>query len=377
MNRTGPDEDDFDDPPERGSAWGRPGGDWAGMRPTMDNPLTWSLPILRVGGVTVRLHLLFLAFIIVQLSWAIVPSQQSVVDFKLTAIAMAVLVVVVLAHEFGHVLLCRLGDGTADEILMWPLGGLAACHPPHTPRAHFWTALGGLLVHVAILALAGPVLFLLTRDWNVLFPNPLSPLEFARDPAIARSMPLLVLYMVNALSIMVLAFNLLPMFPLDGGRLLHALLWNSKGWSGAMRICVRVGFVTGLALAAFGAIALAWPAVAVAALGLIACYQTDRQLAFGDDLLDFESSRFALDGSIGEQAASGGEEFDDDHDADGSAPAGSGRINGATGTNNRRPAAANEIDRILQKIADLGMTSLTAGERTVLERETERKRREG
>jgi Zn-dependent protease len=240
---------------DRDGSTSRPGGDWAGLRPTMDNPMTWSLPILRIGGVTVRLHLLFLAFIVVQLAWAIVPSQQSPVDFKLTAMALGVLLVVVLAHEFGHVLMCRLAEGEADEILMWPLGGLAMCHPPRTPRAHFWTALGGPLVNLAIIALAAPILMLLTRDWRVVLPDPLNPLDFARDPLIARSLPTLLLYMVNALSVMVLAFNLLPLFPLDGGRILHAMLWKRKGWSGGMRIAVRVGFVVGLALAAYGAIA--------------------------------------------------------------------------------------------------------------------------
>ncbi len=269
----------------------RPGGDWEGIHPTLDNPLTWSLPIARISGLTIRLHVIFIAFIVVQLAWSLVPSQLAVADVRITSYALAALLVVVLAHECGHVLMCRLGEGTADEILLWPLGGLAMGQPHRTPRAHFWTALGGPLVNLAIIALAAPILLLLSRDWHVVFPHPLDPLAFARDPIISRSMPMLLLYMVNALSVMLLAFNLLPMFPLDGGRLLHAMLWQRKGWSSAMRVCVRVGFLTGLALLLYGAVAYAWQAVAVAAFGLLTCYQTDRQLAFSDSVLAMESER--------------------------------------------------------------------------------------
>ena len=54
------------------SRLGRPGGDWRGIRPTFDNPMTWSLPLMRVFGIAVRVHLVFLIFVIVRLAKSLV-----------------------------------------------------------------------------------------------------------------------------------------------------------------------------------------------------------------------------------------------------------------------------------------------------------------
>ena len=51
-----------DDPSDR---IGRPGGDWQGVRPTFDNPMTWSVPLMRFAGIAVRVHLIFIIIIVV------------------------------------------------------------------------------------------------------------------------------------------------------------------------------------------------------------------------------------------------------------------------------------------------------------------------
>ena len=354
-----------DDQPARAGAWGRPGGDWAGVRPTIDNPLTWSLPVLRVAGVTVRVHLLFLAYVVVKLSRAMVPAQGEVLDFKVMAAAMGVLLVVVLAHELGHVLGCRLARGHADEIIMWPLGGLAFCHPPHRWEAHLATAVGGPLVNVAIILLASPLLMAITGDWRVAIPDPLNPLDYLQDPVLRKSWAHIILYMLNAWSMTLLAFNLLPMFPLDGGRITQAVFWSHSGWSASMHTAVRFGLVTGLALAIYGGVILNWPAVAVAAFGLVACYMTERQLRFSDSVLDLEidedqPAAFSDNGARDEATAE-----------DESALATHGP------TISSGVSTATEIDRILHKIAQQGIDSLTQQEQDLLHAETERKRREG
>ena len=56
------DRDYADDPWRR---TGRPGGDWQGIRPTLDNPLSWSLPVGRCFGIAVRVHLIFLVFVVI------------------------------------------------------------------------------------------------------------------------------------------------------------------------------------------------------------------------------------------------------------------------------------------------------------------------
>src|SRR5205085_318874 len=70
------------------------------------------------------------------------------------------LFVSVLLHEFGHCFGARLVDGEANEVLLWPLGGLANCDVPHTPRANFITAAAGPLVNLLLCVLAGGVLLL-------------------------------------------------------------------------------------------------------------------------------------------------------------------------------------------------------------------------
>ena len=71
------------------------------------------------------------------------------------AIVMGLLFVAVLLHEFGHCAGARLVDGDVQEVLLWPLGGLAAVDVPHTPRAYFVTAAAGPLMNLLLCLAAG------------------------------------------------------------------------------------------------------------------------------------------------------------------------------------------------------------------------------
>jgi len=160
------------------SRLGRPGGDWRGIRPTFDNPMTWSLPLMRIFGIAVRVHVIFLIYVVVQLAKSLVDPPAGAIrpgSFELVALDMVCLFGIVLVHEFGHCLACRRVGGDADEILMWPLGGLAYCRPGQHWRAHFITAAGGPLVNVAIFAVLAPFFYLQTGEWwGKAVPNPLS-----------------------------------------------------------------------------------------------------------------------------------------------------------------------------------------------------------
>ena len=147
----------WDDPDERARPSGF-GGDWRGSRPVFDDPMSWSLPIMRVARISVRVHLFFLVFVVVLLTHAASVTSDGAVGVRPTLLGLAGLFLVVLLHEFGHCIACRMVGGTANEILLWPLGGLASCDPPERPRAHFWTAVGGPLVNVALIALLTPLL---------------------------------------------------------------------------------------------------------------------------------------------------------------------------------------------------------------------------
>src|SRR5205814_2483962 len=92
-------------------------------------------------------------------------------------VILGILVVSILLHEFGHVFAARSVDGDAAEILMWPLGGLAYCDVPHTPRANLITAAGGPAVNLLLCVVAGGALACATfvPPLNPITTNPYAP----------------------------------------------------------------------------------------------------------------------------------------------------------------------------------------------------------
>jgi Zn-dependent protease len=137
------------------------------------------------------------------------------------------LFLIVLLHEFGHSLACRQVGGKADHIVLWPLGGIAYVSPPERPGANLWSIAAGPLVNVALL----PVLFIVFKmssmsSWGVLPPN---------AHAFFKA-----LFIINA---GILIFNLLPIYPLDGGQILRSLLWFAFGRANSLMISAIIGFI--------------------------------------------------------------------------------------------------------------------------------------
>ncbi|MCU0689523.1 MAG: hypothetical protein MUE97_07285, partial [Phycisphaerales bacterium] len=167
-----------------GSGGGGRGGFWRRVIAPTDNPLDWALPMGSFRGIAVRVGLLYIAWMVFQ----IVPNLGGASGILAGQLWMlGSLFVLVLLHEFGHCFACRWVGGEADDILMWPLGGLASCRPPHTWKANFITTAGGPLVNVALLPVLGGVLLALGQGWNVLIFNPLTPFDAWRnlDPSAA------------------------------------------------------------------------------------------------------------------------------------------------------------------------------------------------
>ncbi|MDW8263644.1 MAG: site-2 protease family protein, partial [Phycisphaerales bacterium] len=120
-------------------------------------------------------------------------------------------------------LACRQVGGRADTILLWPLGGVAFVQPPPRPGAHLWSIVAGPLVNVALLP---PTLLL--AFW-------------ARQHAVGDLREFcVVIAVINAA---LLVFNLLPIYPLDGGQIFRALLWFAIGPINSLIIASLVGLV--------------------------------------------------------------------------------------------------------------------------------------
>jgi Zn-dependent protease len=141
------------------------------------------------------------------------------------------LFVIVLTHEFGHAFACRSVGGTADQILLWPFGGVAFVRPPPRAGAQLWSIAAGPLVNVVLY----PVFFLLSY--------------LIASSGMAEQTPDLyrLILRVSSINLLILCFNLLPVYPLDGGQILRSLLWFPLGQIMSLRIASVVGLIGGAA----------------------------------------------------------------------------------------------------------------------------------
>jgi Zn-dependent protease len=136
------------------------------------------------------------------------------------------LFLIVMLHEYGHALACRQVGGVANRIMLWPLGGVAYVNPPPRPGATLWSIAAGPLVNVALIPVLS-ILIALDRSlgWAQAVPN---AHMFLRS----------ILY----INIGLLIFNLLPIYPLDGGQILRSLLWFVMGRARSLMATTILGF---------------------------------------------------------------------------------------------------------------------------------------
>jgi stage IV sporulation protein FB len=221
----------------------------------MRDPLTWSLPLGRIFGITVRVHILFPVValgLILRAAYKGAPDQWIDVSWLVGLLFLSVLL-----HEFGHCAAARWVDGDASEILLWPLGGLAYVEVPNTPRAHFLTALGGPAVNLLLCAVSGVMLGVL---FGAGLRPPIEPIHLVYPPLresgeLAMSLwdgaavkvsalPILLLTWFFWVNWILLLVNLvLAGFPMDMGRIVQAVLWRYVGYRQATVYAVFLGFL--------------------------------------------------------------------------------------------------------------------------------------
>lgn len=314
-----------------------------------ENPLSWGFPLYAWRGIRVRIHVLFVVFLVAELIRALVPSGAGLVFVAPVLLALFVLV---LLHEYGHCFACRRVGGEADEILLWPLGGLASCLPPHRWRAHLWTTAGGPLVNAALLLPLGLAAWGVTGEIGCAVFNPFDPYMSAALIGGSTDLGKVARVFVWALhyaNLVILAFNVLvPMYPMDGGRLLRAALWARMGYRDATRAAAIVGMAAAGVLAVFAISFSETMLLAIGLLGGIVCYWELRTLKFEEGT---DPGVFVVEPEIPEEPG------------------------GAEIRRMRREAEEKaEIDRILAKISATGMESLTRGEKRTLEKASAKRR---
>jgi Zn-dependent protease len=182
-----------------------------------------SIHLFRLFGIDVYLHWSW--FIIALFEIQSRTNHYSSIGWN--ALEYLTLFLIVLMHEFGHSLACRSVGGKASQIVLWPLGGVAYVSPPQRPGAQLWSIAAGPLVNVALF----PVFSILwwlghSAGWTDTFPN--------------LYIYVMTLWYINTV---LLIFNLMPVYPLDGGQILRSLLWFIFGRARSLFIASIIGFV--------------------------------------------------------------------------------------------------------------------------------------
>jgi Zn-dependent protease len=206
------------------------------MKEEQAQPISGTFRLFRVAGIDVRLHWSWFAVAVLQI--LLRPDVYRVPAWKVAEYL--TLFAVVLAHEFGHAFACRSVGGKAERVVLWPLGGIAYVAPPPRPGAVLWSIAAGPLVNLVLMPLLA-ALFWHARDadWPTALPD---QYVFVRT--------------ITLINFGLLLVNLLPVYPLDGGQILHALLWFVLGrWRSLLAVSV-IGFA-GAALAFGGSVAAA------------------------------------------------------------------------------------------------------------------------
>ena len=188
--------------------------------------MKWSLRVGRFAGIDVYMHVTFLLLIswVAFLYWR--QGQSIVSAIAGVAFILAVFLCVVL-HEFGHALTARRYGIKTRDIILLPIGGVARLERlPTRPLQELWVALAGPAVNIVI-AVGLFAWLKLTASFE-----PLQMMTLTTGPVLERLM---------AVNLFLVAFNMIPAFPMDGGRVLRAILATRTQYSRATQIAASIG----------------------------------------------------------------------------------------------------------------------------------------
>lgn len=258
-----------------------------------------SITLFHVRGIRIAVDwswFLILFFLIVSMSGAygetLGEPSTAAAPFALAVASAVGFFGSILLHELGHAFAAlRRGIGILS-IQLWIFGGVARMdRESDSPRTEFEVAVAGPLATVGVVggcfllgsALGGP-----SEYWHALR----LALEFHSDPGVSGIVSMLA--WLAAINLFVLAFNLLPAFPMDGGRLFRAALSSLIGREQATRIAVWLGTALAVCLAGVG---LWWRDIVlplIAAFVIIAAYAEGRVVRLEEAMRRLRVGQFAV-----------------------------------------------------------------------------------
>ena len=208
--------------------------------------MSGSFRIARIADIDIRIHItFFLILILAAFQWGSITGTVTGALFGVAL--MLLLFFCVTLHELGHSLVARAFGIQVREITLLPLGGVAILTKnPDKPLHELLIAAAGPLVNVVIAAVLIAVLGADVRtsllDAQGLIPD-------ARSTSFTT-----LLYWLLAANVSLVVFNLIPAFPLDGGRMLRALLAMPLGFPRATRLATLLGQVIAIGIGVYGVV---------------------------------------------------------------------------------------------------------------------------
>jgi stage IV sporulation protein FB len=215
-----------------------------------EGQLGTSLTLFRVSGIEVKVHWSFVLILI----WGAVvygATGQGLLAGALYGVAVILLLFVcVTLHEFGHAYVAKYYGINVPTITLLPIGGVAQLErSPEKPSQELWIAVAGPAVNIVLAALLIPLALLFNGAGGAggLGLNPNAWLGQVMQPGLGN-----LLAYLAAVNLLLALFNMLPAFPMDGGRVLRALLALNMPYVRATRVAVTVGRLLAIPLAIWG-----------------------------------------------------------------------------------------------------------------------------
>jgi Zn-dependent protease len=340
------------------------------------NPLVWlvsgSLPLGSVFGVRFRAHSSLILFALVSAVFMTAP-----VSMRLLCMALWLAALVV--HELAHAIVARRQGGFADEAILWPAGGLVVPESPHRASANFVAAIAGPGANLFLAVAAGFGVYVLTPMYithGAVVASGVSAASVSVGHVIVPLNPFVILkpefsagwgdpamycWWIFAINYRLFLLNLVPIFPLDGGRMMQCVIWPMAGHFRSLMIETSVGMAGAVAV---GLVSLATGYYVVAVCMMFCFFQAyQRRLILNEsggedwrDSFDFSSSLFGEEKPRRKRLSRR-------------------TVRKARRIAQQEKAVRDRIDEILAKVSKTGITSLTWVERRALKKATQQSRR--
>jgi Zn-dependent protease/CBS domain-containing protein len=198
--------------------------------------MLWSVNIGSIAGTQIRIHITFLLFLV--WIWGASYISGGADAAWSSTLFMVLLFVCVIAHEFGHIFTARAFGVSTPDVTLLPIGGVARLERiPEEPREEFLIAIAGPIVNVVI------ALALVAFSGASLNAEHLASVESGRVSLTDR---------LAAVNLFLAVFNMIPAFPMDGGRVLRALLAIRLGFVRATTVAATIGQWVAFALGFIG-----------------------------------------------------------------------------------------------------------------------------